>query len=143
MASPGLGGRLTRANDPIERVYTLIKRGRTAWSPWTTVPQPLEMTGQSAQVCSKSDVQYLNINISLCLMIGGHHIREMFICVCGVPRFVIKCNVTDFTFPFVQQTWRKPGRKATIIFISCRNKKYLIYYQNNILTDHMHEQMGM
>ncbi len=48
MASPGLEGPLTRANDPIERVYIPLRGGRTAWSPWTTVPQPMEITGQSA-----------------------------------------------------------------------------------------------
>ncbi len=49
VASPGLGGPLTRANDTIERVYTPLRGGgRTAWSPWTSVPRPLEKTGQSA-----------------------------------------------------------------------------------------------
>ncbi len=43
MASPGLEGPLTRANDPIERVYIPL-RGVALHG----VPQPLEMTGQSA-----------------------------------------------------------------------------------------------
>ncbi len=50
MASPGLEGPLclTRANDPIEKVYIPLRGGRTAWSPGTSGPQPPEMTGQSA-----------------------------------------------------------------------------------------------
>ncbi len=51
VASPGLGGPIPRAKDPIEKVDAPLKRPgveHTAWSPLTTVKQPLEMTGQSA-----------------------------------------------------------------------------------------------